>query len=470
MATHDFVIANQNGAATRADLNNALLALASRSISSTAPSTKYTGMVWTDNTSSTWEVNIWDGTAWILAYYVDTSAGRCYFVGDVYDSSGNAVMEFTGNASAVNYLIAQNAATGSHVILEAAGSDSDVDLWIQSKGTGRVWFNTSGIAMGTSKDNGISAYGSDTGISVFTADTARLRVYDAGIDALVALYGEDIFGGGATVDMQGQAAAEGLSYETAHLSVARDQNVPLYVNRYGDGGGSGRLVQFQTDGAGVGHITDDGAGTLTYGTFTGVHDTEVQGVDARALRRGTVLESTGVPFVKHYVRFTGPDGIERDSLVPAPANKDHTATGVSRDYVVPVVDRVTGRIRAEKQRRSFYRTIQRRKWNGKDVCTVVCDTPRSRAVFGVYAGTTVEDGVPYQMCAGLGTYPVLVNEDPSSWRPGDMLVAAGGGFATRAENQGAPPQAETLGKVLSNVPCETYDDGTCTIAAALYCG
>jgi len=45
MAIHDYVIANQNGANTRSDLNNAFSAIVSNNSSATAPTTTYAYMV-----------------------------------------------------------------------------------------------------------------------------------------------------------------------------------------------------------------------------------------------------------------------------------------------------------------------------------------------------------------------------------------------------------------------------------------
>ena len=51
MATHDYVLANQSGAAFRTDLNNALAAIVSNNSNSSQPGTKYAYMWWADTTS-----------------------------------------------------------------------------------------------------------------------------------------------------------------------------------------------------------------------------------------------------------------------------------------------------------------------------------------------------------------------------------------------------------------------------------
>jgi hypothetical protein len=53
MSQNDFSLANQSGAAFRADLNNALQALASASSGSSAPTTTYAHQIWLDTTTAT---------------------------------------------------------------------------------------------------------------------------------------------------------------------------------------------------------------------------------------------------------------------------------------------------------------------------------------------------------------------------------------------------------------------------------
>ncbi len=59
---------------------------------------------------------------------------------DVYDSNGNLACKYTATASAVNYIEVTNAATGTAPSIKAAGSDSNINLDIDSKGTGIIRF------------------------------------------------------------------------------------------------------------------------------------------------------------------------------------------------------------------------------------------------------------------------------------------------------------------------------------------
>ena len=56
----------------------------------------------------------------------------------ITDDSGNETLFFEKTASAVNYLSIKNAATGSGAAIESKGSDTNVDLILTPKGSGKV--------------------------------------------------------------------------------------------------------------------------------------------------------------------------------------------------------------------------------------------------------------------------------------------------------------------------------------------
>ncbi len=70
----------------------------------------------------------------------------------LYSESGNRIFEaYQGSASAVNYLYAENAATGDAARLGTDGSDTDIDLDLVTKGAGIVKVN--GIEIVTAPDD-----------------------------------------------------------------------------------------------------------------------------------------------------------------------------------------------------------------------------------------------------------------------------------------------------------------------------
>ena len=81
MSQHDFNIANQSFPATRADLNNALVALASNSSGDAEPATKYANQWWYETDTNTLKLRNEANDAWISIA--------------VLDQSGNAVQSIT---------------------------------------------------------------------------------------------------------------------------------------------------------------------------------------------------------------------------------------------------------------------------------------------------------------------------------------------------------------------------------------
>lgn len=65
--------------------------------------------------------------------------------GFIADENGNEQIEFATTASAVNHIKVTNSATGNATTVEATGGDSNVDLSLKGKGTGKVKLGTAGL-------------------------------------------------------------------------------------------------------------------------------------------------------------------------------------------------------------------------------------------------------------------------------------------------------------------------------------
>ena len=83
MAQHDYNLANQNGAAFRADLNSALEAVQSQNSGATEPVSTVAYMPWADTNAGMWKVRNAADSAWVsvmslTASRVDTAAGTSY--------------------------------------------------------------------------------------------------------------------------------------------------------------------------------------------------------------------------------------------------------------------------------------------------------------------------------------------------------------------------------------------------------
>jgi hypothetical protein len=67
----------------------------------------------------------------------------------------------------------------------------------------------------------------------------------------------------------------------------------------------------------------------------------------------------------------------------------------------------------------------------------------------------------------LGTHVVRVHSS-ATVSAGDLLVSNGDGTAKVQDDDII--RSKTIGKVLTNIVQETYDDGSYTVPCALYCG
>ncbi len=80
----------------------------------------------------------------------------------ILDTNGAAMLNLSPVASAVNQVTIQNAATGAPPTLSASGSDANVDLLVQPKGTGKLAVGTPGASPVAGIVSGPNASGTNT--------------------------------------------------------------------------------------------------------------------------------------------------------------------------------------------------------------------------------------------------------------------------------------------------------------------
>ena len=105
MATHDYNLANQDGASFRGDLNNALAAIVSNNSSSTEPSTTYAYQWWADTNTGLLKIRNSADSAWVT---VGTLA------------SANLGLLTTSSASSTYMALAGGTFTGNVTLNESA--------------------------------------------------------------------------------------------------------------------------------------------------------------------------------------------------------------------------------------------------------------------------------------------------------------------------------------------------------------
>ena len=175
MAQHDLNIANQSFPSFRSDLNNALSAIQTTHSGTSRPTGAVAGQIWLDTTSATSPtLKYYDGADDISLATIDHSAntvnwldstvsitgltttatGTVLTLTDTHlnstvsiripttkgidDDSGNEFLKFTKTASAVNEFTIINSATGSAPEIQSTGGDTNIDLKITPKGSGKI--------------------------------------------------------------------------------------------------------------------------------------------------------------------------------------------------------------------------------------------------------------------------------------------------------------------------------------------
>ena len=151
MATHDYNIADQTTPLFRADLNNALSAIATNNSSATAPSTTFAGMWWLDTANNYIKIRDVNDANWIILAEFDVANSRTKLVSnsleaasaagiDILDNTGSKIIDLaiaseatakagTNNTELMTPLrVKQAAATPTGVILPFGGTSAPTDF------------------------------------------------------------------------------------------------------------------------------------------------------------------------------------------------------------------------------------------------------------------------------------------------------------------------------------------------------
>ena len=219
MATHDYVIANNSGAAVRQDINNALAAIVSNNSSATEPATTYAFQFWFDTSNNILKFRNAANSAWIDWI---TTTGRILAPDGAADAPG------IGFASDTN--------TGLWL---SGGNDVNVTC----NGTTRATFGTTEVninpILNSGQDFKVGASG-ESEMFFVDAGNARIGIANGSPDSLVHVRGaephiiiqnetqEDTDGGRETrIFFRGEQSGGEWSYlgmiEASHDGTADDQ-------------------------------------------------------------------------------------------------------------------------------------------------------------------------------------------------------------------------------------------------------
>jgi hypothetical protein len=127
MAQHDYIIANQSGAAFRSDLNNGLAAIVSQNSGAAQPSTTYAYQWWADTTTGLLKLRNAANNAWItVGTLADVNLGLLSLAGGTL--TGALLVDDSGTAA-----------------LPAIAFDGDPNTGIYSPGADQLGIATNGV-------------------------------------------------------------------------------------------------------------------------------------------------------------------------------------------------------------------------------------------------------------------------------------------------------------------------------------
>jgi len=168
VAQHDYIIANQSGAAFRADLNNGLAAIVSQNSGATQPSTTYAYQWWADTTTGLLKIRNAANSAWItVGTLADANLGLLSLAGGTL--TGALLADDSGTAALPAIAFDGDTNTG----IFRAGADQ---FGIATNGVERVEFGTTEVVFNDG--------GADVDFRVEGDTKANLFKVDAGTDAV----------------------------------------------------------------------------------------------------------------------------------------------------------------------------------------------------------------------------------------------------------------------------------------------
>ena len=276
-------------------------------------------------------------------------------------------------------------------------------------------------------------------------NTERMRIKDNG-NVLFATTGTPDSVADATT-----TSATGMAYESEGFLVIARAGAPLITNRIDS---DGSVIVIKQEGDVEGTISVSGA-TTSYNAFSGSHWSRFTDNSKPKILKGTVIETIDEMCDWYQIAFTVPatDNEEENTLKKSYTLQDGQSVGDTITYNYNGTD--------------YQATIIKEADNKHPKCKI-SDTADSKRIYGVFADWDNDDDTVNDMyVTAVGTHVVRINKDVTV-QSGDLLSSNGDGTAKVQDDDII--RSKTIGKVLTNIKQETYDDGSYTVPCALYCG
>lgn len=277
----------------------------------------------------------------------------------------------------------------------------------------------------------------------------HLRISANDTTNLLHVYADGNFFLGKT---NSSSSVEGVRLHSGvnHHITVNAANVILF-NR---GTNDGQVVGIAQADSTEGNISVSG-NTVSYNAFSASHWSRLNDNSKPTILKGTVIETIDEMMDWYQLTFTVPatDDTPEHSPKISIALEDGQSVGDTITYNHEGID--------------YQATIIQEGDNKHTKCKI-SDTADSTRVYGVFADWDNDDDTVNDMyVTAVGTHVVRVHSS-ATVSAGDLLVSNGDGTAKVQDDDII--RSKTIGKVLTNIVQETYDDGSYTVPCALYCG
>ena len=255
MATHDYVIANQSGAAFRTDLNNALAAIVSNNSNSSEPATKYAYQWWADTSASIFKIRNSSNNGWInlftLAGGIDVDANSTFSADVAFDGTGDQNITFDKSESAFIFNDNAKAVFGTSqdgLKIFHSGSHS----FLEDSGTGNLFVKSNQFQVDNAAGNEslLIATENDTKINFGDSDDYHLR-FQNGTGAFIESGGNSLFIRSNNIELgdnSGNKYLQGIDgdatvlYHNGAEKAKTGANFNFFLDNSGGTSGKGRIA------------------------------------------------------------------------------------------------------------------------------------------------------------------------------------------------------------------------------------
>ena len=248
----------------------------------------------------------------------------------------------------------------------------------------------------------------------------------------------------------------------SYAAFGRVGGIAAYFNRQNN---DGDIVAFRQDGSDEGTISISGT-TTSYNAFSGSHWSRLTDNSKPIILKGTIIETIDEMCDWYQAKFTIPAITSKDE--EGNEIQDAPEQTIKDSIALPSGKKVGDTISHTYEGVTYDNAVIIKEGDNKHPKCKISDTADSKRVYGVHADWDNDDDTVNDMyVTAVGTHVVRINKDVTV-SAGDLLSSNGDGTAKVQDDDII--RSKTLGKVLTNIKQETYDDGSYTVPCALYCG